>query len=67
MDQERTEFVNNYTEIMQDLRDILERTKQIEDRLIHEIRSQVSTTDFYKPDKETEQPKKRFKPENLTK
>jgi hypothetical protein len=37
-----------------ELQEMLEKTKKIENIIIQNIRSQVSETDFYQPDLETE-------------
>jgi hypothetical protein len=50
--------------LMMQLKDMLEKTKRLEDQLIREIRSQQSETDFYKPTPGVEEPlKKRIKTE----
>jgi len=50
--------------LMMQLKDMLEKTKRLEEQLIRVIRSQQSETDFYKPTPDVEEPlKKRIKKE----
>ena len=60
----RENFAIQNSLIFMKLEEILKRTKDLEKYLIQEIRSQVSTTDFYKSSLENdndESPKKRRK------
>lgn len=54
-----SEFAINTASLKEDLLVMLEKVKKIEAQLIQEIRSQVSETDFYKPDTDAEMPPKK--------
>jgi len=51
---DREDFAIKSSLILMELQEMLEKTKKIENIIIQNIRSQVSETDFYQPDLETE-------------
>jgi hypothetical protein len=51
---DRENFAIKCSLILMELQEMLEKTKKIENIIIQNMRSQISETDFYQPDLETE-------------